>query len=148
MTTMPPATWAAEMQVLQDQIQTLELDLECARRNENAATYWYGQDDGVRGTCLRWAEALTDPMPKAGTMREPLETLYRQTEALRRDLDDYAGLMVAHAQAVAELAFVRGQRDGAVSLLHFAREHLATGAPPDVAALLNRLEVALRSPSL
>lgn len=103
----PPDTWASEMQALQDQIEVLQLDLECARRNENAATYWYGQDDGVRGACQRWQEALTDPAPKGGTMREPLETLYRQTEKLRQGL----------ATAVSDLALARGQNDGYLILL-------------------------------
>jgi len=103
----PPDTWASEMQALQDQIEVLQLDLDCARRNEAAATYWYGQDDGVRGACKRWDEALTDPIPKDGTMREPLESLYRRTEVLRLDL----------AAAIGDIALVRGQRDGLATLL-------------------------------
>lgn len=108
----PPDTWASEMQALQDQIQVLELDLECARRNEAAATYWYGQDDGVFGACRRWEEALSDPIPKAkgGTMREPLESLYRRTEVLRLDL----------AAAISDIALLRGQNDGYLYLMHLA----------------------------
>jgi len=100
-------TEADEIQQLRDQIELLELDLECARRNENNVNYWYGQDDGVRGACLRWQEALTNPMPKLGVMQQPLEALYRLTEALRRDL----------ATVQSNLALVTGQRDGYAWLL-------------------------------
>lgn len=100
-------TEPVEIQQLRDQIELLELDLECARRNENNVNYWYGQDDGVRGACLRWQEALTNPVPKPGIMQEPLEKLYRQTEALRQDLD----------RAQKDLLLVRGQRDGYASMI-------------------------------
>jgi hypothetical protein len=45
--------------------------------------YWQGHDDAVRGVAMRWEQALTAPIPKAGVMNEPLESLYRRTEALR-----------------------------------------------------------------
>lgn len=106
----PPDTWASDMQALQDQVELLELDLECARRNENNVNYWYGQDDGVRGACLRWQEALTNPMPKVGKMQEPLESLYRRTETLRQERDT----------AVSDLALVLGRNDGYLYLLHAA----------------------------
>ena len=106
----PPDTWAAEMQALQNQIEQLALELECARRNEAAATYWQGQDDGVKGAATRWAEALTRPIPKAGSMQEPLESLYRRTETLRLERDT----------AVSDLALARGQNDGYLYLLHAA----------------------------
>jgi len=131
----PPATWAAEMQALQDQIEQLTLDLECARRNEAAATYWYGQDDGVRGACLRWEEALTNPIPKDGTMREPLESLYRRTEVLRLDL----------AAAISDIAFLRGQRDGYASLLASALQTInAYWVPHNEAAETLRTELMRR----
>lgn len=107
MTAGPGENWASEMQALQDQIEQLQLELECARRNEAAATYWQGQDDGVRGAAIRWAEALTAEMPKAGVMQEPLESLYRRTEVLRHDL----------ACAIGDIALLRGQRDGYVFVI-------------------------------
>mgnify|MGYP006951127651 CR=1 FL=1 len=108
MTAGPGENWASEMQALQDQIEQLGLELECARRNENNVNYWYGQDDGVRGAALRWHEALTCSIPKAGTMQEPLESLYRRTEVLRQDL----------ACAISDIALLRGQNDGYLHLLH------------------------------
>ncbi|MNY72495.1 hypothetical protein D3C86_2110670 [compost metagenome] len=41
--------------------------------------------DGVLGVTTRWEEALTEAIPKAGTMQRPLEDLYRRTEQLRLD---------------------------------------------------------------
>lgn len=98
----PEIPWAAEIQVLQDQIEELQLELDCARRNPEVTTYWSGIEDGTRGTAGRWEEALTHPMPKPGVMPEPLESLYRQTEALRQTL----------ATTQSHLALVSGQRDG------------------------------------
>lgn len=96
-----------EVEALQDRIDILELDLECARRNENNVNYWTGQDDGLRGACQRWQEALTEVMPRSGAMQEPLESLYRQTEALRLEL----------LKTESEFHLVRGQRDGYAYLL-------------------------------
>jgi hypothetical protein len=48
------------------------------------ADYWQGHDDAVRGVAMRWEEALTAPIPAPGVMNEPLESLYRRTEALRQ----------------------------------------------------------------
>lgn len=106
----PPDTWASEMQALQDLIEQMGLELDCARRNENNVNYWYGQDDGVRGAAGRWEEALTCPIPKAGSMQEPLESLYRRTEALRQERDT----------AVSDLALALGRCDGYLYLLHAA----------------------------
>ncbi len=53
----------------------------------HSAEYWKGHDDAVRGVAMRWEEALTAPIPKAGVMSEPLEFLYRRTEALRTALE-------------------------------------------------------------
>jgi hypothetical protein len=106
----PPDTWAGEMQALQDQIEQLQLELECAKRNEATVTYWQGQEDGVHGVASRWEEALTCPIPKAGTMQEPLESLYRRTEALRQECDT----------AASDNALLRGQNDGYLYLLHAA----------------------------
>ena len=103
----PPDTWASEMQALQDQIERLTLELEVCRHDESNVQYWAGQDDGVRGVCLRWTEALSNPIPKAGVMQEPLESLYRQTEKLRQEL----------ATTVSDLALARGQNDGYLILL-------------------------------
>lgn len=43
-----------------------------------------GHDEAVRGVAMRWEEALTEPIPAPGVMNEPLESLYRRTEALRQ----------------------------------------------------------------
>jgi hypothetical protein len=53
-----------------------------------SAEYWKGHDDAVRGVAKRWEEALTAPIPKAGVMNEPLESLYRRTEALRTAIEE------------------------------------------------------------
>lgn len=103
----PPDNWASEMQALQDQIENLQLELDCAKRNEATVTYWQGMEDGMKGAATRWAEALTEPIPKAGTMQEPLESLYRHTEKLRQERDT----------AVSDIEFVRGQRNGYVYVL-------------------------------
>ena len=110
MTAGPGENWASEMQALQDQIEHLQLELDCTRRNEAAVTYWYGMDDGVTGACQRWDEALTAEIPKAGTMSEPLESLYRRTEVLRHDL----------AYAIGDIALLRGTNDAYLYLLHGA----------------------------
>lgn len=49
--------------------------------------YWRGVDEGVRGTAMRWDEALKAPMPRPGVMRDPLEGLYRRTEDIRQALE-------------------------------------------------------------
>jgi hypothetical protein len=112
-----PNQWAAEMQALQDQVERLTLELEVCKHDESNAQYWAGQDDGCLGAAGRWQEALTNPMPKPGVMQEPLETLYRQTEALRRDLEGFHGIAVELANAKTDLALVRGQRDGYASMI-------------------------------
>jgi hypothetical protein len=112
-----PQNWAAEMQALQDQIERLTLELEVCKHDETDVKYWAGQDDGVMGAAQRWQEALTNPIPKPGVMQEPLETLYRQTEALRLDLQGFHGQAEALASLKADLALVRGQRDGYASLV-------------------------------
>lgn len=104
----PPDSWASEMQALQDQIERLTLDLEVARHDEANAHYWAGEEYGSLGAAGRWEEALTEPIPKAGVMREPLESLYRRTEVLRQDL----------ACAISDIALLRGQNDGYLHLLH------------------------------
>lgn len=48
--------------------------------------WWRGQQDGVAGAAMRWREALEKPIPAAGVMHEPLETLRRDTERLRERL--------------------------------------------------------------
>lgn len=45
--------------------------------------YWQGHDAAVHGVAMRWEQALTAPIPAPGVMNEPLESLYRRTEALR-----------------------------------------------------------------
>lgn len=123
-----------EIQQLRDRIELLELDLECARRNENNVNYWYGQDDGVRGACQRWQEALTNPMPKPGIMQEPLEKLYRQTEALRREL----------ASMQSTLALVSGQRDGYAWLLSGVMDTIEAFWQPHNDASRNAYETLLK----
>lgn len=58
---------------------------------EDSIEWWHGNDAGVAGAALRWEEALTEPIPKPGVMREPLESLYRRTEALRDSLARVTG---------------------------------------------------------
>jgi len=53
---------------------------------DDRAAYWEGHDEAVAGVAGRWEEALTCPIPKAGVMQEPLESLYRKTEELRAQL--------------------------------------------------------------
>lgn len=113
----PAVPWAEEIQVLQDQIERLQMELEVCKHDESNIQYWAGQDDGCLGAAGRWQEALTNPMPKAGVMGEPLETLYRQTEALRRDLEGFHGISLELASVTSDLALVRGQRDGYVAIL-------------------------------
>lgn len=92
---------------LMDKVQQLTLELEVCRHDETDVQYWAGQDDGCRGAALRWQQALTEPIPKAGVMGSLLEPLYRQTEALRLDL----------VTAEGSLHLIRGQRDGYAYLL-------------------------------
>jgi hypothetical protein len=54
----------------------------------HSAEYWKGHDDAVCGVAKRWEEALTDKIPKAGVMNEPIESLYRRTEALRTAIEE------------------------------------------------------------
>lgn len=100
-----PDNWASEMQALQDQIENLQLELDCAKRNEATVTYWQGMEDGVMGACQRWEEALTHGIPKPGCMQEPLESLYRRTEALRQENAALQGAVDYYNQ----LAAARGE---------------------------------------
>lgn len=110
-------TELTEIEQLREQIAELELELDCARRNQEVVTYWQGIEDGTRGTAGRWQEALTHPMPKHGVMPEPLESLYRQTEALRQGLEGVHGVAEQLANLKADLVLVRGQRDGYASMI-------------------------------
>lgn len=49
----------------------------------HTAAYWQGHDVAIAGVAERWQQALTSPIPAPGVMSEPLESLYRRTEALR-----------------------------------------------------------------
>jgi hypothetical protein len=127
-----PKNWAAEMQALQDQVERLTLELEVCKNAASSAQYWEGLDAGVMGTAQRWQEALTDPIPKPGVMGSVLESPYRQTEQLRLDLQGFHGQAEALASVKADLAFVRGQRDGYAYLLHATLEAMnAHWAPHD-----------------
>ena len=67
-----------------DEIKDLQLQVAVA--GTETAAYYAGQDAALAGISQRWEEALTNPIPKAGKMNEPLEGLYRRTEKLRADL--------------------------------------------------------------
>lgn len=67
--------------------------LEAAQRIEELLTgqelllaYWSGHDSAVAGVSLTWENALSGSSHKPGVMREPLETLYRRTWALREEI--------------------------------------------------------------
>lgn len=62
----------------------LDLQLQLSVAGTNTAAYFAGQDAAFAGIVERWTQALSDPIPKAGVMNEPLEGLYRRTEELRR----------------------------------------------------------------
>lgn len=64
-------------------VLTEDQEMELTAADILSPAYWRGHDMAVAGVAGRWEEALTDPMPKPGVMHEPLETLYRRTEALR-----------------------------------------------------------------
>lgn len=49
--------------------------------------WWRGEENGVAGAAMRWDQALTRPYPHPGVMNEPLESVYRRTEALRSERD-------------------------------------------------------------
>lgn len=73
-----------------EELHRLRMDIEVIRHDEGNANYWAGQDEATAGVCKRWEEALTNPIPKAGVMQNPLEYLYRRTEALRTRADRLA----------------------------------------------------------
>lgn len=61
-----------------------DLELQLSMCNYETAAWWEGNDAGVFGVMGLWKQALNDSIPKPGKISyEPLETLYRQTEALR-----------------------------------------------------------------
>ena len=69
--------------------------LRASRDDDQSHTpaYWQGYDDAVAGVAMRWTQALTAPIPAPGTMNEPLESLYRRTEALRADAERHRFMM-------------------------------------------------------
>lgn len=71
----------AAVGVLLQRIADLELQVEMA--GYQSAAYLKGEDAGVAAVAARWKEALESPIPAPGKMNEPLEGLYRLTEALR-----------------------------------------------------------------
>ncbi len=74
--------------VLLQRIEDLELKADMA--GYESAVYLRGQDSGVHGVAERWRQALEAPIPNPGVMSEPLEGLYRRTEALRTALREIA----------------------------------------------------------
>lgn len=73
-------------------VLTEDQEMELTAADTLSPAYWRGHDLAVIGVCDRWNEALTDPVPKPGVMHEPLESLYRRTEALRFGASAYAYL--------------------------------------------------------
>jgi hypothetical protein len=82
---------AAEIERLQHALYLAELDAAIA--GTETGQYWRGQDEACAGVMGRWDEALTQPIPKPGTLGdEKMERLYRDTEALRKDAELWQGL--------------------------------------------------------
>jgi hypothetical protein len=82
-----------------DAAKTLRTAIEKLEDAEfHSAEYWKGHDDAVRGVAKRWEEALTDKIPKAGVMNEPLESLYRRTEALRTAISEAESRSIEQAE--------------------------------------------------
>lgn len=75
----------AENAALKEEAKNQEMQLMCQYASDvTSQEYWRGHNSAVAGVAKRWEEALTEPIPKAGIMSEPLESLYRRTEALRQ----------------------------------------------------------------
>jgi len=76
-----------------DEIGRVRKELELAQLDASVAgtdrkAYWNGMDAGCFGTMQRWREALSDPIPKPGTLgSQTMEDLYRETERLREQLE-------------------------------------------------------------
>jgi len=73
----------ARIAELEKKVEDLELQL--AMCNYETAAWYEGHDDATEGFAQVWEAALTEPIPKPGAMREPFESLYRRTEALRKE---------------------------------------------------------------
>jgi len=71
---------------LEEKLNNQDMQLACERMD--SARFIAGQEDGVRGAVMRWNQALTEPYPKSGVMSPILEKPYRQTEELRRRIDE------------------------------------------------------------
>jgi len=71
---------------LEEKLKNQDMQLACQRMD--SARFIAGQEDGVRGAAMRWNQALTAPYPKAGVMSPILEKPYRQTEGLRKRIDE------------------------------------------------------------
>jgi len=71
---------------LEEKLKNQDMQLACERMDSNR--FLAGQEDGVRGAVMRWNQALTEPYPKSGVMSPILEKPYRQTEELRKRIDE------------------------------------------------------------
>jgi predicted nuclease with TOPRIM domain len=75
----------SEIKRLTKELETAQMDAAVAGTETGA--FWKGHDEAVAGVAGRWRAALEDPIPKSGAMNEPLESLYRRTEALRTKIE-------------------------------------------------------------
>lgn len=66
-------------------IENLQMALSVSGMETEA--YHAGENAAFAGVTERWEQALKDPIPKTGVMNDPLESLYRRTEDLRRKLE-------------------------------------------------------------
>jgi len=63
-----------------------EAQMALSARYDVSKAWWAGNDAGAAGVADCWRRAIEEPYPKPGVMSEPLESLYRKTEALRAKL--------------------------------------------------------------
>lgn len=85
--------------------------LQEAVSGTETGAYWKGHDEAVAGVAGRWREALDDPMPKVGVMSEPLEGLYRRTEALRKSLDNIIASMALESSCALKYDTYQVEKD-------------------------------------
>lgn len=64
-----------------------EAELAASVAGTEEGAFWKGHDNATHGVAMRWRQALEAPIPAPGVMNEPLESLYRRTEALRAALE-------------------------------------------------------------
>lgn len=82
------AASGAVLKFVRDLIQQAnDIAMREAVAGEAQVAWWDGQDDGVRGACMRWQQALDDE-ETAGTMHEPLQSLRERTQELKARAKD------------------------------------------------------------